>query len=126
MHRADRRKFGRGVIPLMFVTLVHIVIHSECRGENKIDVNTATCQEIVDGCDLKPDRAKGIVDYRDSHGPFSSLEDLIGIKGIGRKAVEKIKADITVSDNLRCWNCGSIRKGFALHVKRAGLQLPNR
>ena len=114
MHQANRQKFGRGAASLIFIC---IIAQPACFAKGKVDVNTATCEEIAAGCWLRPDQAKRIVEYRDSHGPFSSVEDLIGIKNIGRTTVERIETDITVSDNLRCWNCGAVFKELRQHKK---------
>ncbi|HEX9933760.1 MAG TPA: helix-hairpin-helix domain-containing protein [bacterium] len=38
-----------------------------------------------------PIMAKRIIDYREKHGAFRTPEDLMNVKGIGRKTFEKIK-----------------------------------
>ena len=41
-------------------------------------------------------KAKAIVEYRNSHGKFKSVQDLENVDGIGSKTVEKNKANITL------------------------------
>ena len=36
-------------------------------------------------------KAKAIIDYRNQFGPFKSLADLMNVKGIGPKMLEKMK-----------------------------------
>ena len=40
--------------------------------------------------------AKRIIEYRETNGGFSSIEELMNIKGIGEKRFEKLKNSVTV------------------------------
>lgn len=53
-----------------------------------VDVNTAGVDELdtLDG--IGPALAQRIIDYREEHGPFSSLEELLEVKGIGEATLE--------------------------------------
>ena len=55
--------------------------------QEKIDLNTATSKELEGLFGVGPIYAQGIIDNR----PFSSVDDLIKVKGIGEKTLEKIK-----------------------------------
>ncbi|HEY8037828.1 MAG TPA: helix-hairpin-helix domain-containing protein [Methylobacter sp.] len=64
-----------------------------------VNINTAdakTIGEALSGIGLK--KAEAIVKYREAKGPFKTVEDLVNVDGIGQKTVEKIKADILLSD----------------------------
>jgi competence protein ComEA len=37
-----------------------------------------------------------IVQYRETHGPFASVDELANVKGIGMKTVESNRANLTV------------------------------
>ncbi|MCQ4296407.1 helix-hairpin-helix domain-containing protein [Pseudomonas stutzeri] len=41
-------------------------------------------------------KAKAIIDYRDDHGPFSSVDELLEVKGIGSATLEKIRGQLSV------------------------------
>ncbi len=43
-------------------------------------------------------RAKAIIDYRQQHGSFQNINELLKIEGIGTSIFEKIKPLITVAD----------------------------
>ncbi|AHY43726.1 competence protein ComEA [Stutzerimonas decontaminans] len=41
-------------------------------------------------------KAKAIVDYREEHGPFSSVDELLEVKGIGSATLEKIRGQLSL------------------------------
>ncbi|TLX63019.1 competence protein ComEA [Stutzerimonas nosocomialis] len=41
-------------------------------------------------------KAKAIVDYRDTHGPFTSVDELLEVKGIGAATLEKNRGRISL------------------------------
>ncbi|MDY6861630.1 MAG: ComEA family DNA-binding protein [Thermodesulfobacteriota bacterium] len=64
----------------------------------KININTGTQEDFEKIKGIGPGLAKKIIEYRESHGNFESIEDIINVKGIGKKKLEKIKDCITISD----------------------------
>lgn len=66
------------------------------RKEEKININTATEQELESLKGIGPATAKNIIRYREEYGGFSSIEEIKNVKRIGDKIFEKIKADICV------------------------------
>lgn len=63
----------------------------------KVNLNTASAEELdarLPG--IGPVFAQRIVDYRNSHGPFRSLEDLQNVSGIGPRRFEQIKDLVTI------------------------------
>lgn len=61
-----------------------------------ININTATSRELQSLSGIGEVKARAIVDYRNEHGFFASVDELINVKGIGEKTLEKIRAFITV------------------------------
>ncbi len=61
-----------------------------------IDVNTATLQELDTLPGIGPKTAQAILDYRETHGKFSSVEDLSNVRGIGPKKLAAIRPHIVV------------------------------
>ena len=62
-----------------------------------IDINTATAEQLTALDGIGETKAAAIITYRDEHGAFSSVDELLNVKGIGEKLLEGIRADITVS-----------------------------
>lgn len=55
-----------------------------------VNVNTATAEELSAALKgVGPKHAEAIVAYRSSSGPFKSKEDLLNVKGFGKKTLEK-------------------------------------
>ena len=60
-----------------------------------VNVNTADARTIareLDGVGLS--KAQAIVDYRKANGPFRSAEDLVKVKGLGQKTVDRNRANL--------------------------------
>ena len=62
----------------------------------KINLNTASAEELDQLPGIGPAIAKAIIDYRTKNGPFKQIEDINAVKGIGDALFEKIKDLITV------------------------------
>ncbi|MFQ5965622.1 MAG: ComEA family DNA-binding protein [Candidatus Scalinduaceae bacterium] len=57
----------------------------------KIDLNRAEWYELIILPRIGEKKAKAIVEYRKSKGPFRTIEQLSEVNGIGIKTVKKIK-----------------------------------
>ena len=61
-----------------------------------ININTAEKQNLVKLPKIGIVTAERIIRFRDDYGPFKSLDDLLKVKGIGPKTLEKLKPQITL------------------------------
>lgn len=61
-----------------------------------ININTATLEELDSLPGIGPVIAQRILDYREAHGPFTSVNQLTLVDGIGSERLEKILDYITV------------------------------
>ena len=65
--------------------------------EGLVDINRASAEEFRTLPGIGESRAQEIVAYREEHGPFSSVEDIKNVSGIGDGIFTRIKDHITVS-----------------------------
>lgn len=64
----------------------------------KVDLNRATQQELESLPGIGPSLAQRILAYRQDHGPFQRIEDLMNVQGIGEKNFLRIRDRITVGE----------------------------
>lgn len=66
------------------------------QGTEKVNINTATADEIAQLKNIGSTYAVRIVEYRQENGPFEKPEDILKVKGIGEKTYELNKNKIVV------------------------------
>lgn len=62
-----------------------------------LDLNKATAEEFEKLPGIGPAKAKAMVDYQKAHG-YRKVEDVTKIQGIGRKTLQKLRPQLTVSE----------------------------
>ncbi|QPR29536.1 helix-hairpin-helix domain-containing protein [Edwardsiella hoshinae] len=63
----------------------------------RLNINQASAQALAAGMTgVGLDKAKAIVDFRQQHGTFSSLDQLLQVKGIGRALLEKNRSRLAL------------------------------
>ena len=62
----------------------------------KVNINTATQEELDTLPGIGPSIASKIIDYREQNGKFNSIEEIKEVSGIGEAKYEKIKDSITI------------------------------
>jgi len=63
----------------------------------KININTASLEDLQKLPRIGPKVAQRILDYRKQNGNFKKIEELMKVKGIGEKVYAQLKDLITVS-----------------------------
>ena len=61
-----------------------------------ININTAGATDLQQIPGIGPSTAQKILDTRKSYGAFKSVDDLLAIKGIGPKKLDKMRKYLTV------------------------------
>ena len=71
-------------------------VTSNTKTQGKININTATEEELDTLPGIGPSTASKIIDYRKENGKFKSVEEIKEVSGIGDAKYEKIKKLITI------------------------------
>jgi len=79
-----------------------------------VNINTATASELETVPGIGPATAEKILQMRKSYGAFKSVDDLLAIRGIGPKRLDKMRKYLTVgkpsathptAPDTKCTNC---------------------
>ncbi len=62
----------------------------------RVNINTATLEELTTLPGIGDTRARAIIDYREQNGAFGNIEDIMQVTGIKEKSFSKIKDSICV------------------------------
>ena len=101
MHKI--RSFGALLALSAFVALFVLAVPAPALGAAgderapRVNLNTASVDDLIGLPGIGPSYAKRIVEYREKNGPFKRVEDLLNVQGIGEKTLEKIRDRVTVS-----------------------------
>jgi len=83
-------------IQSMLVLLAMLMSVSSYAGP--VDINSADASTLASAITgVGESKAAAIVEYRDTHGPFTSVDDLSNVKGVGMKTVDKSRQSLMVS-----------------------------
>ncbi|MEZ5478428.1 MAG: helix-hairpin-helix domain-containing protein [Thiolinea sp.] len=86
---------------LSSILLTASVLAAPALWADMVNINKATAAAIqhnLKGVGEK--KAQAIVDYREEHGAFKTLEEIKEVKGIGDGIFAKIKADISLTEGV--------------------------
>ena len=62
-----------------------------------VNINTADAQSLAAGLKgIGPSKAAEIVKYRETYGPFASVDELTEVKGVGKSTIDKNRNVLTL------------------------------
>ena len=65
----------------------------------KVNLNTATVEQLTTLPGVGPTLAARIVEHRQKSGSFKSVQEILAVKGIGEKNLAKIQPYLTVGES---------------------------
>ena len=91
---------GHGRLLLLLFGLLFVDLSASATKKpppKPININTASSDELQQVPGIGPATAEKILQMRKSYGAFKSVDDLLSIRGIGKKRLEKMRKYLTVS-----------------------------
>jgi len=88
-------KFIKTTLLAIIFTLITGVAYA-----GPVNINTANAENLamnIKGVGKK--KAEAIISYRDTHGPFKSVDEIGKVKGIGPKILQKNRENLLISSN---------------------------
>ena len=86
-----------GLSPLVMSTNTYAQGNMEGVQTAMVNINTADAHALAAGLKgIGQSRADDIVRYRETYGPFSSVEELAEVKGVGKSTIEKNRHVLTL------------------------------
>ena len=85
-----------GIVVAVVVSFLQPLGADPMSGKEKININTASSTDLQQLPRIGPKVAQRIIDFREKHGKFKRVEDLMKVKGIGKKTFMNLKDLITV------------------------------
>lgn len=73
-----------------------IILTKEEYNGGKVNINSAGARELATLSGIGEKTAERIIEYREKHGNFEAVEDIMKVPGIGAQKFEEIKENITV------------------------------
>ena len=73
-----------------------VVVIPSLEKSAKVSINYATKEELMEVKGIGEEKAQKIIDYRQEHGLYQALEDLMNIPGIKQKPFDSLKAYLTL------------------------------
>jgi len=71
-------------------------ITNKGNSSGKVSINTGTLEELKTLSGIGEAKAKEIISFRETNGPFETIEDIMKVPGIGEAKFAAIKEDITI------------------------------
>jgi len=87
----------RTIVPLILLVLAAASVAPAAPPANGVvNINDATTAQLELLPRVGPALAKRIVEFRKANGPFKSVDELVAVRGIGERSLEKLRPYLAV------------------------------
>jgi len=83
------------VILALALVLSSLVVTVEGAQTGVVNINTADAAQLQLLPRVGPALAQRIIEFRESHGPFDSVDELVAVKGIGETSLGNLSPYVT-------------------------------
>ncbi|MGB8952207.1 MAG: helix-hairpin-helix domain-containing protein [Candidatus Aminicenantales bacterium] len=90
------RTLTLGLILGLFLYPVLFLQAQSKPGDEKVNINTASLDQLQKLPRIGPKVAQRIIDYRKQNGQFKRIEEIMKVRGIGEKTFARLRDRITV------------------------------
>ena len=97
-YRAAEAAEGPGIYTERQRAEYHVQLMEEETDGGKIDINSASAETLTLLPGIGEVRAEAIISYREAHGGFKSVDELLEIDGIGPAILEGLEEYITAEE----------------------------
>lgn len=96
--RVRSRRAGRHRALAILITLIVAAAAGTALAapDEPVNVNTATAEQLTEIPGIGTSLASRIVEFREQNGPFERVDDLLKVRGIGERSLEKLRPYVTV------------------------------
>lgn len=75
---------------ILLALILALGISNAVLADEVVDINTATVEQLADALNgVGESKARAIVEYRESNGPFEHIDELVNVRGIGIATVDR-------------------------------------
>jgi competence protein ComEA len=83
------------VMIVLALVLSSLVVTAEAAQSGVVNINTADATQLQLLPRVGPALAQRIIEFRESHGPFESIDELVAVKGIGETSLGNLSPYVT-------------------------------
>jgi competence protein ComEA len=97
----------RTLLLSLAILLVLSAASADAAASGVVNVNSASSEQLQLLPSVGPALAGRILEFREANGPFASVEELVAVKGIGEKSLDRLrpyvttKGETTLSEKVR-------------------------
>ena len=93
-----------GVGSLSAEPAAHWAFPQDSRPSSTVNINEASVEDLQTLPRIGKTVAQRIVSFREEHGPFERIEELMNVRGVGEKTFMRLKERITVGSKSKSEN----------------------
>jgi competence protein ComEA len=79
----------------LVVALSSVAFAADEQVSGVVNINTAGAEQLQLLPRVGPALAERIIEFREAHGPFGSVDELVAVKGIGETSLDKLSPFVT-------------------------------